>query len=313
MPRGMSWHDYNESLVERGRILFDLSGFASSWKEEVESMNEDKVGRPFDFPDSYIEFLSFLKVGFHTTYRMIEGATEALSQYISFIKDICFTQIRRRMLRLMKGKKPSDIIPHSEEEVDKKEAEGEGRKEPITIAVDSTGLSTTNRGSYIESKWKKEKRKFLKLHILADNKTGKIAGFRVTSEHTGDSKKFVPLVKEASKKNKIQKVYGDTAYDSRKNFNLLNDLDIEPAIKIRKNATIKSLGCYLRKQEALLVRKLGLDGWKKEKNYGKRWIAEIVFSSFKRVLGETLQSRKFLCQKAEASLKVMLYNKFLSV
>jgi hypothetical protein len=54
------------------------------------------------------------------------------------------------------------------------------------------------------------------LHILADRKTGKIAGFRVTSEHTGDSKKFVPLVKEASKKrkNKIAKVYGDSAYDA---------------------------------------------------------------------------------------------------
>jgi hypothetical protein len=57
----------------------------------------------------------------------------------------------------------------------------------------------------------------------------------------------------------------------------------------------------------------GLDGWKKAKDYGKRWIAEIVFSSFKRVLGEALQSKKFVCQKAEASLKVMLYNKFLCV
>jgi hypothetical protein len=51
-----------------------------------------------------------------------------------------------------------------------------------------------------------------------------------------DSKKFVPLVKEASKKNKITKVYGDSAYDARKNFNLLDELEIEPAIKIRKNA-----------------------------------------------------------------------------
>ena len=41
--------------------------------------------------------------------------------------------------------------------------------------------------------------------------------------------------------------------------------------------------------------------------YGiRRWIAEIVFSSFKRVLGESLHSKKFLCQKAEASFKVML-------
>jgi hypothetical protein len=47
MPRGMSWHDYNESLVERGRIIFDL-GFADTWKSELKSMNKHKVGGPFD-------------------------------------------------------------------------------------------------------------------------------------------------------------------------------------------------------------------------------------------------------------------------
>jgi hypothetical protein len=62
MPAGMSWHDYNESLVERGKILFDL-GFAASWKKEIRSMNRYKVGRPFNFPDSYIEFLGFINQG----------------------------------------------------------------------------------------------------------------------------------------------------------------------------------------------------------------------------------------------------------
>jgi len=36
------------------------------------------------------------------------------------------------------------------------------------------------------------------------------------------------------------------------------------------------------------------------------WIAEIVFSSIKRVLGEDLLSKKFKAQKVEAGLKVML-------
>jgi hypothetical protein len=92
----------------------------------------------------------------------------------------------------------------------------------------------------------------------------------------------------------------------------LDELEIEPAIKIRKNARTLARGSPLRREETVLTKKLGLEGWKKLKDYGKRWIAEIVFSSFKRVLGESLRSRKFLCQKAEASLKVMLYNKFLS-
>jgi len=55
------------------------------------------------------------------------------------------------------------------------------------------------------------------------------------------------------------------------------------------------------------------DRWRRRHRYGKRWMVEIVFSSFKRVLGEALRSRRFLSQKAEASLKVMLYNKLLSI
>jgi hypothetical protein len=42
------------------------------------------------------------------------------------------------------------------------------------------------------------------------------------------------------------------------------------------------------------------------KETGKRWIAEIIFSSIKRVLREDLLSKKFCAQKVEAGLKVML-------
>jgi hypothetical protein len=125
-------------------------------------------------------------------------------------------------------------------------------------------------------------------------------------------KKFIPLVKEVSKKSKIKKAYADTAYDSRKNFNLLKEKGIEPAIKIRKNARTLSRGSPLRREETVLTKRLGLEGWKHLKDYGQRWIVEIIFSSFKRVLGELLRSRKFFSQKTEASFKVLLYNKLLS-
>jgi hypothetical protein len=99
----------------------------------------------------------------------------------------------------------------------------------MTVIADSSGLSVSNKGSYIEDKWKKEKRKYVKLHILADKKTGKIVGFRVTSEKTGATKKFIPLVREVSKKRKVAKAYADAAYDSRRNFNLLHEERIDRA------------------------------------------------------------------------------------
>jgi len=298
----MSWHDYNDSLVERGRVLFDL-GFARNWNRELEGMNGDKRGRPYRFPDSYIEFLSFFKVGLNAPYRVIEGMTEALSEYLTLVRDIHFTQIRRRVLAVVRKKMP--------EYVDRI-GEGIDDDDPLTVVVDSTGLSTTRKGSYIEAMWRKEKRKFVKLHIVADKKTGKIVGFRVTSEKTGDTKKFVPMVREVTRKRRVAKVYADAAYDSRRNFNLLREHGIEPAIKVKKGASTLALGSPLRRQEVLLLNRVGYEGWKTMKDYGKRWMAEVVFSAFKAVLGGTLMARRFLSQKAEVTLKVMLYNRFMS-
>lgn len=301
MPRGMSWHDYNESLVERGRVLFDL-GFLENWNKELDRMNSEKRGRPYEFPDSYVEFLSFFKVGLNAPYRIIEGMTEALSKYLTFVKEIHFTQIRRRVLAMTRKKMPEYVDRIGESIND----------DPLTIVVDSTGLSTTKKGPYIEEMWTKEKRKFVKLHIVADKKTGKIVGFRVTGEKTRDNAKFVPMVKEVAKKRKVVKAYADAAYDSRRNFNLLKEIGAEPAIKLRKNASLKRMGSMLRQREAIMMDALGYEGWKRVKEYGKRWMVEIVFSAFKRVLGDTLTSRTFLSQKAEATLKVMLYNRFMS-
>ena len=103
------------------------------------------------------------------------------------------------------------------------------------------------------------------------------------------------------------------AHDNRRNFNLLNRLNVEPVIAIRKNASTRARGCQLRREEVLLLKKLGYQRWKQIKDAGTRWIAEIVFSSIKRVLGEDLFSKKFSAQKVEGGLKIMLYNKFIAL
>ncbi len=129
---------------------------------------------------------------------------------------------------------------------------------------------------------------------------------RITKGNVHDTKQFGPLIKESAKKHYIDKVYGDKAYDDRKNFNILDEINVEPAISIRKYASTISKRCPLRRDEVL--KKLGYEGWKQLKYVGRRWIAEIVFSSIKRVLGENLLSKKFKAQKVEAGLKVMLCN-----
>jgi hypothetical protein len=91
MPLNRSWHDYNESLIERGRILMDIS-FLRSSNKEIRKMNEGKVGAPFEYSHSYILFLAFLKIGFKIAYRTIQGIVRGLSDYIR-IEEMHFTHI----------------------------------------------------------------------------------------------------------------------------------------------------------------------------------------------------------------------------
>jgi len=274
-------------------------GFLRSSNREIKNMNKGKVGAPFEYSHTYIQFLAFLKVGFKISYRIVQGIVRGLSDYIR-IEEIHFTQIRRRILEI----KPS---------VGNLNLDNNDDNNAITVIVDASGLTITKKGDYIEQKWIRKKKEFIKLHIAVDAKSEKIVSFRVTKGNVHDSKKFSPIIREVSEEYTIDKAYADKAHDNRRSFNLLDDLNIEPAIQIRKNASTKAKGCPLRRDEVLLIRELGYERWKQLKDAGRRWIAEIVFSSLKRVLGEDLLSKKFKAQKIEAGLKIMLYNKFISL
>jgi hypothetical protein len=62
-------------------------------------MNKGKVGAPFEYSHTYIQFLAFLKIGFKISYRTVQGIVRGLSDYIR-IEEIHFTQIRRRIVKI---------------------------------------------------------------------------------------------------------------------------------------------------------------------------------------------------------------------
>jgi hypothetical protein len=217
-----SWHDYNESLIERGRVLIDVGCFLKSANVEIKKMNEGKFGAPFQYSDGYIHFLAFLKIGFKIPYRTVQGIVRGLSDYVRILEETHFTHMRRRILK---------IKPFIEEMGFEKDDDCE----PITMIVDASGLTVSKKGDYIEEKWIRRKKEFVKLHIAVDAKSKKVVSFRITKGNVHDTRKFGPLVREAAEKCDIDKVHADKAHDNRKNFNLLDDVNVEPAIGIRKN------------------------------------------------------------------------------
>jgi hypothetical protein len=76
----------------------------------------------------------------------------------------------------------------------------------------------------------------------------------------------------------MNKAIADGAYDYRGNFRYLDQIGMEPVIKVRKNFSTNDNGCMPRK--LVVIEQLrDMKRWKKKHRYGMRWIAESTFSS----------------------------------
>ncbi|KXB07797.1 hypothetical protein AKJ55_01945, partial [candidate division MSBL1 archaeon SCGC-AAA382M17] len=75
-----NWKEYNEELVKRGEFYLSPH-FLKNWDEELEEMNGGKVGRPYEYPESYVQFAALWYEFFHLPHRTVSG----LMLYFSII------------------------------------------------------------------------------------------------------------------------------------------------------------------------------------------------------------------------------------
>ena len=267
-------------------------------------MNEDKVGEPFHYPNTFLLLLGYAKVYFHLPYRQTEGIAQGHAKgKVPSIPD--YTTISRRINRLdIKIKEDSKAK--------------ELQHEYLIIAIDSTGIKvTTNRGQWLRDKWHvKNKKGYLKIHIAVDVRSKKILSMKVTDEHVHDSKVLPELVENVMKSNcvtAIGKVFADGAYDSNEVFRHLSDSGILPCVKVRKNARVRLKTGHIVRNLSVLSQKNDLQRWKDSVSYGHRWIVETVFSCVKRMFGEYMYSVGLKNMIQEMMLKASLYNKIIPI
>lgn len=283
------WKGYNDALVRRGEILLNM-GFVAGWSRELAAMNDGKEGARFRYPESFIRLLAVIHA-YLLPFRQLEGFTKALTNHVDGLKAPDYTSMWWRVSR-MKVELDASIKPD----------------EDVTIALDSSGIKVSNRGEWIRQKWR-VRRGFIKIHLAVDVKTKQIISMEVTKEDVPDGRMLKPLVEEASSKAEVTKVIGDGAYDSRENFRFLAERGIEPIIKVRKNSSMKAMGCMPRKL-AVIEQLKDPDRWKKKHGYGFRWMAESAISSLKRTFGEQISSIKWMNIVKELLFKASIYNLF---
>lgn len=185
---------------------------------------------------------------------------------------------------------------------------------PVSLAVDASGVKVHNGGDWIRKTWKKKKG-YLKIHFAVDIKTGQIVSMDVTSEKVHDSKRLKRLIKKARANGiRIRRVLGDGAYDSKDCFESLSGDCIKPVIRVRDNSVPESNDdCPARKAAVVEQQTFKSKSWSNIHRYGYRGRVEGTFSCIKRTFGEYVSAKKFVNMVKEMLMKASIYNMFIAM
>ncbi|MEK6714849.1 MAG: IS5 family transposase [Candidatus Omnitrophota bacterium] len=285
------WKAYNEELVRRGTFYLDFD-WVKSWRKELAEMNKNKVGAPYQFPESLIE----LQAVWHqlTNYRGVEGITRAVVEAGKLPQYNDFSTINRRVNKM----NTKIMLPE---------------KGDIYAATDGTGTKLNMSGEYFETKYGNGKKKFIKVIITANPITKDLLKVDASLEGEELSEPQVAMTHMAELEAEgynILKFWGDGSFDAHELFDFLDYYNIEPAVKIGKDAVIDPGGSVRRNIEVRIFQELGYEQWAKEKEYGKRWLGtEGIISAVKRCFGERVRSKKEENMIKEAKRKFWAYEK----
>ena len=288
------WKEYNEELVIRGKMIFDLD-FVQKCDIELKRMNSGKRGSPYLFPESFMKFMMIWKQ--YLDYRGLEGMARSLVDLgiIPYYGD--YTTIWHRIHDMQPSLDISGL-------------------ESISIGTDGTGLKTNNAGSYRTTKYGDPdamRRRHLVVIITADVRTKDVIGIEVHIEGTGPSEPEVAQkhVREAVMKGmNVTEFYGDGAFDTNDPFTLMHQIGAKSVIKIRKNAsTDRYKGSKYRRKAIREYQNNGYKQWAEDNDYGMRWPGtERIFSAVKRKFGENCVSRSSEGLEAEGYQRIWMYN-----
>lgn len=293
-----NWKEYNEALVNRGRILFWINEEAiEKWEEPKKAKR--KRGRPKNYSDTAIETALTLQQVFRLPLRQTEGFLSDILKKFAFsvsAPDHSTLSIRMKSLPVVIRIRPL-------------------RKEPIHIVVDGTGAKVYGEGEWKVRRhgWSKHRR-WKKLHIGVDEKTGDILLGEVTGNDIADADMLAPLLEQVPNETIIEQVSADGGYDRRKCYETLVKRKVRRiAIPPQRNAKIWRHGNTQRERLARdenlrRIRVVGRTQWKKESNYHRRSLSETAMFRLKTIFTDRLSARTHERQRAQLLLRCRALN-----
>lgn len=289
--RVSNWREYNAAMVKRGSITLWLD-------EDVLSQWHKVCGKGAVYSDQAIVCALCLRQVFRLPLRQTQGLVTSLMALMGIaFKVPHYSTLSRRAKSLAMPKLPSLSA-----------------KDPLHIAIDSTGLKLFGEGEWtIRCHGKSKRRRWRKLHLAVDVITGQLVAHKLTDQNTTDNTQLEPLLDDIA--TPIARVFADKAYDSFDCHKSILKLGAEPIIPPRKGAAInpppnindppKTRGDAVRR-----ICEVGRKAWKSEVDYHKRSLAETAMFRYKTILGRGLKNRTFESQQTEAKIGVHIINRF---
>lgn len=288
-----NWHDYNASLVSRGRVTLWFND--ESVEQWFSSSDSGKRGRPYVYSDVAITCLSLIKSVFKLDFQKLQGFSESLVEMMGIDVTIpSYSQICRRFASL---------------EIDLSSVK---KEEPIHLVVDSTGLKVFGEGEWKTRQHGVGKRRtWRKLHLGIDESTGEVLAMELTTNDVSDGAVFPDLLEQVE--GSIHCASADGAYDQKHCYDALDARGAKANIPPRKNAVLSQHGnCKApqttRDKTIRSIRKLGRKGWKKSVGYHRRSLSETAMFRIKQLFSPKLSARLFESQLTEAVTRCKAMN-----
>lgn len=167
-----------------------------------------------------------------------------------------------------------------------------------TLAVDSTGLSTTAASAHFMARNGRLRRGYVQMTVAVAIDSQLVAAVSVRDGPHGDANHLLPILKQAQRNGaQVREVLADKGYDSSLNHRLCREVGIvawippivhSPTGRVRGEDRARCLPC--------------------PPIYGKRWHVESVFSATKRRTGAAVAARRPDLRQREAILKAVSYS-----
>jgi hypothetical protein len=291
MGHKRDWTQYNKQLVNRGKLHFWVSPEAlKNWRAK----KKNKHGRPFIYSNDLIKALCYLRFKFRISLRETEGL---FSSFVTVTRKRlfvpCYTQVCRRMKTL---ELPPELL---------------AKRNVTDIVFDTTGLKVHGEGEWRAEKYG-GKKKWKKLHLAMDLKTGKLVFAEITDESVHDTVYLEKALKQANRRK--GRVLFDGIADNVGCYRLARKYNKQLQTPPRQGAVLREEEELKERNDAVkVIHGLGNDQiaksiWGKLMGYNRRVLIESMMSRWKRLYEGDLKSRCARRQRQEIQLKSIMIN-----